>query len=347
VCPPSETLASSGHNSTKPVSYQQQQSEEEDFNQIGVVNTVVVNNSNIVTEPPMYIDSKQSVVVDSVNRNVPLSTGHNSFIKNDLQPKFVSEKVAVPSHDLVDSSTSFIQASRISVSETNDNDSVVVSDLDMKRETRVNSDINLASTVEKCHITDVKSPLPHVDVVTSTVTAPKSAPGPLVDSVVPFTSSPQPVSTSIVIQHQDSGQNITALPPSSHPVDVQNTAVAMPVQKSWASLFKPSPTIDGGMMMATGTPSASKPLACVKPFKNAVPVTPDSSNRVSERSSTLQSVSPAVSPGVNTPCGDNVNIYPQLSSPSSTDEPHLYRLGGEWVFFIYNQSLLLSQGKIW
>jgi hypothetical protein len=322
ACPPSETMASN----TKPVGYQQQQSEEEDFNQTDIVNTVVVNNSNIVTEPSPFIDSKQSGIVDSTNRSGPLPTGHNSFIKNDLQPNFVSEKDSVPSDDLVDSSTSFIQASRVNVSETNDNESAVVSDLDMKRETRVNSDIKLASSMEKRHVTDV--------------TAPKSAPGPLVDSVAPFTGSSQPVSTSIAVQHQDSGQNITAPPPSSHPVEVQNTAVVMPVQKSWASLFKRSPMIEGGMMMTTGstgsrTPSVSKPLACVKPFQNAVPVTPDSCNRVSEGPSTLQLVSPAVSPGVNTVCGDNGNVYPQLPSPSSTDEPHLYRLGGGWFFFFF------------
>lgn len=349
ACPPSEALASSGHSNTKPVSYQQQQSEEEDFNQTDLVNTVVVNNSNIVTEPPPFIDSKQSGVVDSINRNLPHSTGHNSFIKNDLQPKFMSEKVTVSSHDvLVDSSVSFIQTSRINVSETSANESAVVSDLDLKKDTGVVSDINLTSTVEKCHITDVKSPLPHVDVLTSAVTAPKSAHGLQVDSVASFTNSPQPVSTSIAVQHQDSGQNITALPPSSHPIDVPSTAMAMPSQKSWASLFKTSPTIDGGMMMATGSPAnrtscGNKPLACVKPFQNAVPVATDGSNRISEGSSALQPVSPAVSPGVSTACGDSVNSYPQLPSPSSTDDPHLYQLGGGWIFFICNQSLLLSQ----
>lgn len=329
VCSPSEALASSGHSNTKPVSYQQQQSEEEDFNQTDLVNTVVVSNSNMVTEPPPFIDSKQSGVVDSINRNIPHSTGHNSFIKND-QPKFISEKVAVSSHEvLVDSSVSFIQATRINISETSANESAVVSDLDLKRDAGVVSDINLSLAVEKCHITDMKSPLPHADVLTSAVTAPKLAHGLPEDSVVSFTSNPQPVSTSIAVQHQDSGQNITALPPSSHPIDVPNTAVAMPSLKSWASLFKPSPTIDG-MMMATGSPAnrtGNKPLACVKPFQNAVPVTTDGSNRVSEGSSALQSVSPAVSPGISTASGDNVNSYSQLPSPSSTDDPHLYQLG--------------------
>jgi hypothetical protein len=350
MCPPSEALASSGHSNTKPVSYQQQQSEEEDFNQTDLVNTVVVNNSNIVSEPPPFIDSEQSGVVDSINRSIPHSTGHNSFIRNDQQPKFISEKVTVSSPDgLVDSNVSFIQATRTNISETSANESAVVSDSDLKREAGVISDINLSSAVEKCHVTDVKSPSPHADVLTSAVMAPESAHGLLVDSVASFTSNPHPVSTSIAVQHQDSGQNITALPPSSHPIDVPNTAVAMPGLKSWASLFKPSPSIDG-MIMATGspanrTPSGSKPLACVKPFQNAVPVTTDGSNRLSEGSSALQSVSPAVSPGISTACGDSVNSYSQLPSPSSTDDPHLYRLGGGWVFFIYNQSLLLSKSK--
>ncbi|PNF32295.1 hypothetical protein B7P43_G16678 [Cryptotermes secundus] len=333
ACPPSEVLASSAHSNTKPVSYQQQQSEEEDFNQTDLVNTVVVNNSNIVTEPPPFVDPKQSGDVDSINRNLPHSTGHNSFIKNDLPPEFVPEKVTVSSHDVfVDSNVSFIPASRINVSEMSANESVVVSDSDSKRETAVVSDVNLPSSVEKCHITDVKSPLPHVDVVMSPVTAPKSTHGLLVDSVAAsFPSSPQPVSTSIDV-HQDSGQSITALPPSSHPIDVPSTAVVTTSQKSWASLFKPSTTIDGGMMMTTGSPAnrtspGNKPLACVRPFQNAVPVTTDGSNRVSEGSSALQSVSPAVSPGVSTACGDNVNSYPQLPSPSSTDDPHLYQLG--------------------
>jgi hypothetical protein len=338
ACPTTETLASSRHNITKPVSYQQQQSEEEDFNQTDLVNTVVVNNSSIVTESPPFVDSEQSAVGDSVSRNVPHSIEHNSLIKNGMQPKFVPDKVTVSSHDLVDSSVSFIQASKINVSETSDSESTVVSDLDMKRNTRVSGDINLPSAVEVCHITDVKYPVPHVEVCMSAVTASKSAHGPVVDSVAPLTGSPQPISTSIAIQHQDSGQNITALPPSSHPTDVP---------KSWASLFKSSPAVDGGMMMATGspasrTPSVMKPLACVKPFQNAVPVTPENSNRVSEGSSALPLMSPAVSPGVSTTCGDSVNIYSQLSSSSSSDEPHLYQLGGGWVFFTCKQFLLLS-----
>jgi hypothetical protein len=323
-----EAVASDGPSSTNPPSYQQQQSEEEDFNQTNLVTTVVVNNSNIVTEPPSFIETEQSSAVDSVNRNLPQPTGHQNFIKNDLQAKFVTEKVKVSSQDvLTDGNLVLNQASMMNVSETSANGNAVLSELDLKRENAVLSGVNLPSAVEKCQIADVKSPLPHVDISASAVTAPKSAHGPLVDSVPPFAGNTQPVSTSVAIQHQ----SVTTVPPPSHPVDLTNTPVVTPAQKSWASLFKPSLPMDGAMMI-TGSPtsrtlSGDKPLACVKPFQNAIPVTPDASHRAPEGSSALQS--PA-SPGVSSATGDNVKSFPQLLSPSSTDDPHLYQLGGEF-----------------
>lgn len=338
VCQPSlnsnaEAVASSGHNNTKPTSYQQQQSEEEDFNQTNLVNTVVVNNSNITTEPPPFVESKQSGVVDSGKRNLAHQTGHDDFIKSDLEPKFVSEKVKVSTQDvLVDSNVLLNQAPRVNVGETAVNGNLVVSDFDVKKDRTVISGVNFPSAVEECQSTDVKSPLPCVDVSSSAGMAPKSTLGPVTDSVAPFTGSPQPVSTSVAA-HQASGQNVTPLSPASHPVDVTDTSVTTPVQKSWASLFKTCSTIDAGMMVAStspvsGTPSGNKPLACVKPFQNAVPVVPDTSHRVSGGSSAPCSVSPAVNPGVNSGTGDSVNSFPQFPSPSSTDDPHLYQLGG-------------------
>jgi hypothetical protein len=325
-----EAVANGGLDSTNSTSYQQQQqqSEEEDFSQTNVVNTVVVNNSNIVTEPPPFIETKQSGVVDSINRNLPQSAGHQNFIKNDMQPKFMTEKVKIPTRDvLMDSSVSLNQSPTINISETSANGTAVVGDLDLKREKTVISGVNHPSAVEKCRIMDVKSSLSHVDIPASAVTSPKSTHGSLVDSVPPFAGSPQPVSTSVAVQHQ----NVTVLTTASHPVELPNCQVATPVVKSWASLFKPSSTADG--MMITGSPasrttSGNKPLACVKPFQNAVPVTSDASHRVPEGSSASQS--PAASPGVSIVTGDNVKSFPELLSPASTGDPNLYQLGGRF-----------------
>jgi hypothetical protein len=337
-----EAVASGGPDSTNPTSYRQQQSEEEDFSQTNLVNTVVVSNSNIITELPAFIETKQSGVVDSISRNLSQSTGHQNFMKNDMQPTFVTEKVKVSTQDvLMGGNVSLNQAPTINISETSADGNVVVSDLDLKREKTVVSGVNLPSTVEKCQITDVKSPSSHVDMPASAVTAPKSAHGPLVDSVTPFAGSPQPVNTSVAVQHQA----VTALPPASHPVDLPNTLVATPVRKSYASLFKQSSTANGGMMItgspASRTASGNKPLACVKPLQNANAVTPEALHRAPEGSSAPQL--PSASPGVSIATGDNVKSFPQFC-PSSTDDPHLYQLGGGFsssaVSFTFEQTEL-------
>jgi len=222
-----------GHSSKNPVNYQQQQSEEEDFNQANLVNTVVVNNSNIVTEPPPFIETKQCDLVDTVNMNFQQSTGNHSFVKNDLQPPFVSEKVSAQDN-LVDGDVSLNQASRMNISESSANGNTVVSDFELERD---KAGINLFSPVETCEITDVKSPLACVDIpapsVTTVTTPPKEAYG-------------------LEAEHLVGGQSVTA-----------DTPVAATGQKSWASLFKTN--------SAMAAPSGNKPLACVKPFQNKVP----------------------------------------------------------------------------
>jgi hypothetical protein len=95
--------------------------------------------------------------------------------------------------------------------------------------------------------------------------------------------------------------------------------VAAPGQKSWASLFKPH--------SAVAAPSGNKPLACVKPFQNKVPVTPDASCSVLEGYSAPESTSPSVSPGVGSAVANSLS---QLPSPSAADDPYLYQLGGEF-----------------
>lgn len=285
-----------GHSSKKPVSYQQQQSEEEDFNQANLVNTVVVNNSNIVTEPPPFSETKQSDLVDAVNINFHQSTGHHSFVKNDLQPKFVSDKVSAQD-SFIDGHVSLKQASRINISESSANGNAVVSDFDLKRDKAVINGINLFPAVEKCKITDVKSPLSRVDIPTSSVTSvttPKAAFG-------------------LAAEYHTSGQNATA-----------DTPVATPGEKSWASLFYSSTVLHCSTVAA---PSGNKPLACVKPFQNKVPVTPDASCSVLEGCSVPESASPAVSPGVSNAVGNSVNSLPQLPSPSPADDPHIHQLG--------------------
>ncbi|KDR21218.1 ubiquitin carboxyl-terminal hydrolase 10-B isoform X3 [Zootermopsis nevadensis] len=318
-----EAVESDGVDNSNPIRYQQQQSEEEDFTQSNLVNTVVVNNSNIVTEPPPFIENKQSGVVDSISRNLLQSTVHQNFIKSDVQPKFVTEKDNVSTVGVVmDDNVALNQEPTIN-SEASANGNAVVSELDLKREKTIVG-VDLPSAVEKSQITDVKYPLSHVDTPVPAVTSPKSAHGPLVDGVIPFTSSPQPASTSVAVQHQ----NVTVLPPGSNPIDLQNAQVATPVGKTWASLFKPNSKTAGGMITgspASRTQSGNKPLACVKPFQNAVPVTPDASLRVPEGSSAPQS--PAANHGVSIATGDNVKSFPQLHSLSSTDDPHLYQLG--------------------
>jgi hypothetical protein len=294
-----EAVTCGVHSSTQPISYQQQQSEEEDFNQANLVNTVVVNNSSIATEPLSYIETKQGDLVDTVNIKVQQSTGHNSFVKNDLQSKFLSKKVKVSAQDvLIDGDVSLNEASRINVSETSAEGNVVVSDFDLKTDKADINGINIFST-EKCEITEVKSPLSCVDIPTSAVTTPKAAYG--------------LVAESVAADHHASGQNVTT-----------DTAGAAPGQKSWASLFK---THDAGTP-ANRTPSGIKPLACVKPFQNKVTVTPDTSCSALDGCSTPQAVSPAVSPGVSNAPGNSINSLPQLPSPCATDDPHLYQLGG-------------------
>jgi len=283
-----------GHSSTNPVKYHQQQSEEEDFNQANLVNTVVVNNSNIVTETPPFIETKQSDLVDTVNINFQQSTGHHSFVKNDLQPTFVSEKVSAQDN-LVDVDASLNQASRINISESSANGDTVVSDFELKRDKEVINGINLFSPIETCE-TDVKSPLSCVDIpapsVTTVTTPPKEAYG-------------------LEAEHLVGGQSVTA-----------DTPVAAPGQKSWASLFKTD--------SAMAAPPGNKPLACVKPFQNKVPVTPDASCGVLEGYSAPESASPSVSPGVCSGVANSVNSLSQLPSPSAADDPYLYQLGGEF-----------------
>jgi len=222
-----------GHSSKNPVNYQQQQSEEEDFNQANLVNTVVVNNSNIVTEPPPFIETKQCDLVDTVNMNFQQSTGNHSFVKNDLQPPFVSEKVSAQDN-LVDGDVSLNQASRMNISESSANGNTVVSDFELERD---KAGINLFSPVETCEITDVKSPLACVDI-----------PAPSVTTV----TTPPKEAYVLEAEHLVGGQSVTA-----------DTPVAATGQKSWASLFKTN--------SAMAAPSGNKPLACVKPFQNKVP----------------------------------------------------------------------------
>ena len=284
-----------GHSSKNPVNYQQQQSEEEDFNQANLVNTVVVNNSNIVTEPTPFIETKQCDVVDTVNINFQQSTGHHSFVKNDLQPTFVSEKVSAQDN-LVDGDASLNQASRINISESSANGNTVVSDFESERDKAVINGINLFSPVETCEITDVKSPLACVDI-----------PAPSVTTV----TNPSKEAYGLEAEHLVGGQSATA-----------DTPVAAPSHKSWASLFKTH--------SAMATPSGSKPLACVKPFQNKVPVTPDASCGVLEGYSAPESTSPSVSPGVGSVVANSVNNLSQLPSPSAADDPYLYQLGGEF-----------------
>ena len=281
------------HSSKKPVSYQQQQSEEEDFHQTNLVNTVVVNNSNIVTEPPPFIETKQSDLVDTVNTNFQQSSGHHSFVKSDLQPTFVSEKVSAQDN-LVDGDgdASVNQATMINISESSGSGNTAVSELELKKDKAVINGSNLFSPVEKCEITDVTSPLSCVDIPTSSVTTPKAAYG-------------------LEAEHHAGGQGATA-----------DTPGATPGQKSWASLFK--------KQSAIASPSGSKPLACVKPFQNKVPLTPDASCGVLEGCSAPESASPAVSPGVSSAVGNGVNSLSQLPSPSAADDPYLYQLGGEF-----------------
>ena len=66
-------------NNAKPISYQQQQSEEDDYNQANVVNTVVVSNSNISAEPLSFTDIKQSGVSEAKNRNLIVRKWRTSF----------------------------------------------------------------------------------------------------------------------------------------------------------------------------------------------------------------------------------------------------------------------------
>lgn len=299
-----------GHTSKKPVSYQQQQSEEEDFNQANLVNTVVVNNSNIVAEPPPFNETKESDLADTVNLNFHQSTGHHNLGKNDLQPTFVSEQVKVSAQDSVtDGDVSVKHASRVNISESSANGNAVVSDFDLKGDVVVNG-INVFPAVEKCEITDVKSPLSHVDIPTSSVTTPKAAFG-------------------LAAEHRASGQSATA-----------DTPVATPGQKSWASLFKPH--------SAVAAPPGNKPLAHVKPFQNKVPVAPVASCSVLEGCSTPESASPSVSPGVSSAVGNSVNSLPQLPSPSTADDPYLYQLGGEFslaaVCFYFEIQVRISCG---
>jgi len=271
-----------GHSSKNPVNYQQQQSEEEDFNQANLVNTVVVNNSNIVTEPPPFIETKQCDLVDTVNINFQQSTGHHSFVKNDLQPTFVAEKVSAQDN-LVDGDASLNQASRINISESSGNGNTVVIDFELE-------------PVETCETTDVKSSLACIDIPAPSVTT---------------MTTPLKEACGLEAEHLVGGQSATA-----------DTPVAAPGQKSWASLFKTN--------SAVATPSGSKPLACVKPFQNKVPLTPDASCSVLEGHSAPDSTSPSVSPGVGSVVANSVNNLSQLPSPSATDDPYLYQLGGEF-----------------
>jgi hypothetical protein len=276
-----------GHSGKNTVNYQQQQSEEEDFNQANLVNTVVVNNSNIVTEPPPFVETKQSDLLDTVNMNYQHSTGHHSSVKHDLQPTLVSEKVSAQD-DLVDGDSSVNQSSGINISESSANGNTVVSGFELKRDTAVTNGDNLFPPVETCEITDVKS-LSCGDIPASsvtTVTAPKAAYG-------------------LEAEHHAGGPSVTA-----------DTPLAMPSQKSWASLFKSHP--------------GSKPLACVKPFQNKVPVTPNASGGVLEESPAHESASSAISPGVGSAVANSVNSLSQLPSPSAADDPCLYQLGGEF-----------------
>jgi hypothetical protein len=269
-----------GHSSKNPVNYQQQQSEEEDFNQANIVNTVVVNNSNIVTEPSPFVETKQSDLVDTVNLKYPQSAGHQSCIKSDLQPTLVSDKVSAQA-DLVDGDSSVNQSSRISISESSSNGNTVVSDFELKKDTAVTNGVNRFSPIETCEVTDVKSPLSCGDIPASSVTTPKAAYG-------------------HDAEHHAGGPSVTA-----------DMSLAMPVQKSWASLFKPESVLP---------PSGNKPLACVKPFQNKVPVTPGASCGLLEEGTAPDS---AVSPGV-------VNSLSLLPSSSAVDDPYLYQLGGEF-----------------
>ncbi|XP_069688055.1 ubiquitin carboxyl-terminal hydrolase 10 isoform X2 [Periplaneta americana] len=318
----SEPVAS-GHN-VKPPSYQQQQSEEDEYNQTNLMKTVVVNNRN-VTEPLPFTENKQSVVGDAVNRSMQQSAGHQNFI-NDPSSKFLSEKVKVPTKEV--DSIALNQASRVNISEA----SALGSESDMKIIVSGNTHSSAVVDQDKCQVVDVKTPLPRVDVPASS----KPTVGHHVDSVSPFPgNAQQPVNTPTAVQHQPSGQNVTVLPTPSHSVEVPSTPVAAApsTQKSWASLFRTdsmsSSPMDSGMMMATGAQasgaSSNKPLACVKPFQNAVTVASDTSRRVSDGSSATQNVSPVSSPGDSSTTGDRDN-FPQLASPS-TDDPHLYRLG--------------------
>ncbi|KAK7869965.1 hypothetical protein R5R35_013739 [Gryllus longicercus] len=118
--------------------------------------------------------------------------------------------------------------------------------------------------------------------------------------------------------------------PFTRPTVAENTTVQTPVasnrEKTWASLFDKSSgsglPSDGAMIIATGIApgtAASKPLAAVRPFQNAVTVS--GAGDMTRKTSDAASVT-----------GDASKHFPQLGqsdlpAPSMANDPHLYRLG--------------------
>ncbi|KAJ9578066.1 hypothetical protein L9F63_025073, partial [Diploptera punctata] len=286
-------------NNAKSIGYQQQQSEDDDYSQSNLVKTVVVSNSNIVSEPVSFIDVTQS---ETKNRNLPPPSVHQHLSKDAVPSSFVPEK-ALNSETLVHNSVQMTQSSRVNVSDTSLCVNTVVSDLNSKQEKTIVNAVTLPSVVAQHDMSqlEIKSSC-GVDVPVPSST----------ENIVAYTEC---VSNSGDVQHQTSGQNVIA----SHTVDVSAAQASTPApsnSKSWASLFKSAASSPGESMMS-GAPSGIKLSANMKPFQNAVPATGDLSRRVSE--------------GHAAPVSTTANIVSGRSFPNTPttpiEDPYLYRLG--------------------
>ncbi|PSN48542.1 hypothetical protein C0J52_05928 [Blattella germanica] len=291
---------------TQQTSYQQQQSEEDDFNQTNLVGTVVVNNSNIVTEPLPFADTKQNGVGETKTRHIA-SSGHQKFSKDVLPPSFVPDS-ASSTEVLVDSNVSVSVAPRAST-DASVSVNTVISDLDSKREKASVNTISFPPLAqqEKSQV-DIKPSVSPVEIPASVPS--KLAYGPSADSVPPFANNPQTIDNSVSIHHQTGGQNIT--------YEMSNTQAT--TQKSWASLFwtnsGPNPT---------GEHSGSKLVACVKPLQSASPISSDPSHRVSESSAVQSMSSTGPSPVTSAIVGGK--MFSHMQPPTSAEDPYLCRLG--------------------